>query len=91
MVQAEPTYKSPQRKLVKFFQQSRDRWKAKHQEAKVSLKRLTNRVRFLERSKAHWKGRAKALEAELVQLQAQVQMCEKELEALKKNLNRSMH
>ena len=32
MSQVEHTYKSPQRKLVKFFQQSRDRWKAKHHE-----------------------------------------------------------
>ncbi len=85
MAQAEPSYKSPQRKLVRFFQQSRDRWKAKYQEAKVSLKRLSNRVRFLERSKAHWKGRAKALEAELAQLKAQVQAREQELEGLKKN------
>ncbi len=85
MVQAEPIYKSPQRKLVKFFQQSRDRWKAKHREAKVTLKRLTNRVRFLESSKAHWKGRVKALEAELAQFKAQAQAREKELEALKKN------
>jgi len=85
MSQVEHTYKSPQRKLVKFFQQSRDRWKAKHHEAKVTLKRLTNRIGFLERSKAHWKGRVKALEAELAQLQAQAQVREKELEALKKN------
>jgi hypothetical protein len=85
MAQAEPSYQSPQRKLVRFFQQSRDRWKAKHHQAKVTLKRLTNRVRFLERSKAHWKGRVKALEKELVQLQAEAEAREKELEELKKN------
>ena len=32
------TYKSPQRKLVKFFQRSRDQWKAKCRGAKAEVK-----------------------------------------------------
>jgi hypothetical protein len=36
-----PTYTSPQRKLVAFFAQSRDQWKAKCRGAKAHLKQLT--------------------------------------------------
>jgi len=34
---ARPTYKSPQRKLVPFFAQSRDQWKAKCRGGIVNL------------------------------------------------------
>ena len=44
------TYTSPTRKLVRFFEKSRDQWKAKHHQLKVALKRQENRVRFLEKS-----------------------------------------
>lgn len=77
-------YKSPPRKLLGFFEQSRDQWKAKHREAKATVKRLKNRVRFLEKSKAHWKSKAQELERELAQLQAQERAREEELEAQKK-------
>jgi len=77
-------YKSPPRKLVRFFEQSRDQWKAKHREAKATVKRLKNRVRFLEKSKAHWKSKAQALERELTQQKAQERAREEELEAQKK-------
>jgi DNA repair ATPase RecN len=66
----ESPYKSPQRKLVRFFEKSRDQWKTKCQTAKATVKRLQNRVRFLEQSKAQWKARAQALEAEVAQLRA---------------------
>jgi hypothetical protein len=59
------TYKSPIRKLVTFFENSRNQWKAKCKEAKKTIKRLKNRIRFLERSKALLKSRVKELEAEL--------------------------
>jgi len=75
MPQAQPLetrYKSPRRKLVRFFEKSRDQWKAKCQTAKTTVKRLQNRVRFLEKSKAGWKNKARALEAEVAQLRAQL-------------------
>lgn len=73
MAQAlESPYKSPQRKLVRFFEKSRDQWKAKCQRAKATVKRQQNRVRFLEQSKAEWKARAQGLEAEVAQLHAQL-------------------
>ena len=55
-------YKSPTRKLVKFFHKSRDQWKAKCIDTKATVKRLKNRVRYLEASKEEWKNRALALE-----------------------------
>ncbi len=58
-------YKSPQRKLVNFFEKSRDRWKNKSIAAKQKVKRLQNRVRYLEKSKGHLKNQIKALKEEL--------------------------
>ena len=75
---------SPVRKLVRFFEKSRDQWKSKHHQLKVNLKRQQNRVRFLEQSKAHWKSRVKELEAEVARLQAREQALAQEVEALKK-------
>ena len=72
-VQTYKHYKSPPRKLLKFFEQSRNQWKAKCGEAKKLVKRLKNRVCFLEKSKAHWKNRTKELEAELAQMKAKEQ------------------
>ena len=77
-------YKSPLRKLVRFFEQSRDRWKAKSQEAQAKVKRLQNQVRFLERSKADLKSRVKALEAEVVRLKAREHALEQRMAVLQK-------
>lgn len=77
-------YKSPQRKLVRFFARSRDQWKAKCLDAKALAKGLNHRMRFLARSKDHWKRRVRALEGELTQLKAQAQAMREEIAALKK-------
>jgi hypothetical protein len=58
----EKQYKSPLKKLVKFFEKSRDNWKNKYLEKKKELKRATNRIYDLEIRKDEWKERA--LEAE---------------------------
>jgi DNA repair ATPase RecN len=63
-------YKSPRRKLLRFFEKSRDKWKLKYREVKKVLKRLTNRIRFLERSKAEYKQRVEELQAQLAALKA---------------------
>jgi chromosome segregation ATPase len=78
------TYKSPLRKLARFFEHSRDRWKAKSQEAKAKVKRLQNRVRFLEKSKADLKSQMQALEAEIVRLKAREQDLEQAVDGLQK-------
>jgi hypothetical protein len=63
-------YKSPRRKLVKFFKISRDQWKAKCSDAKVTVKKQKNRIRFLEASKDKWKSKAIELEKELARMKA---------------------
>ena len=83
------SYKSPQRKLVHFFEKSRGQWKAKCQEAKTSVKRLSNRMRFLEKSKDRLKDRVRGLEADIAKLKAQVRARDKEIEGLKKNALRT--
>jgi septal ring factor EnvC (AmiA/AmiB activator) len=64
-------YKSSLRKLVRFFEKSRDQWKAKCLEAKATAKGLKHRIRYLEQSKAEWKTKAKELEKELARIKGQ--------------------
>lgn len=78
------TYKSPRRKLVRFFEKSRDQWKTKHQQAKADVKRLTNRVRFLEQSKAKLQKQVAELQHILAQQQTHEQALAQELETQQK-------
>ena len=82
------SYTSPPRKLMGFFEKSRDQWKAKCLEAKTNVKYLSNRIRFLAKSKDCWKHRVRELEADLAKLEAQVRARDNEIEALKKTLRR---
>jgi len=59
-------YKSPLKKLVQFFQESRDNWKKKAQAAKQALKLARNRIRFLEESKAKLKAEVNRLKTQLL-------------------------
>src|SRR4029450_8272046 len=77
------TYKSPHAQLIRFFERSRNRWKAKCLEAKASRKGLQNRVRFFQRSTDGWRGRRRDLEAELKTLKVQLRARAQELEAMK--------
>ena len=68
-------FKSPIRKLVRFFQRSRDGWKQKYMQVKRLCKKLSNQVRAVEKSRAHWKEvahqqcqRTKQLERDLKKL-----------------------
>jgi hypothetical protein len=79
------TYKSPHRKLIRFFEKSRTQWKAKCRAAKATIKVLKNRLEFLEESKARWKRRAQALEAEVARLTATGRTTSRAGQALKKN------
>jgi len=73
------TYKSPIRKLVTFFENSRNQWKAKCKERKRTIKRLKNRLRFLEESKALLKNKVKEQQAEIARLKSNEDEREKEL------------
>jgi hypothetical protein len=65
----EKLYRSPTRKLIRFFEESRDKWKAKCVDAKYRVKLLTNKIRYLEMRKADLSNRVKALDKELEELQ----------------------
>jgi predicted nucleic acid-binding Zn-ribbon protein len=69
-------FKSPIGKLVKFFERSRDRWKAKCLDAKHENKLLSNQARAVMKSRESWKRKAK-------EAQLQVRKLERELEELK--------
>ncbi len=73
-------FKSPARKLVQFFEKSRNRWKAKYQQSKTTVKRLENNNRYLKKRNTQLKEKVKALESELKQLHA----TEKKLQQLVK-------
>jgi polyhydroxyalkanoate synthesis regulator phasin len=62
-------YRSPARKLIKFFEESRDQWKAKCVQAKYQIKLLSNKIRYLEKRKADLTTRVKELEKEVEALQ----------------------
>ena len=81
---SEKTYSSPQRKLVKFFERSRNQWKAKAGAAKTVLKRLGTRVRRLERTKADYQHQLSVLQTQVAEWQAKHAQTVRELEELKK-------
>ncbi len=60
-------YKSPLRKLVKFFEKSRNNWRAKYQELKYKMKLMQNKIRYLEKRKTQLNQRIKELQQELDQ------------------------
>jgi hypothetical protein len=63
----EDNYKSPMKKLIKFFEKSRDQWKDKAVKAKNKIKLCKNRIKFLETSKASLKTEVIKLKSELEQ------------------------
>ncbi len=75
-------YKSPKRKLLAFFEKSRDGWKRKCLEAKVKVKRLGNRARSLRKSRDQWKEEAMQQRKELRQLRKEL---EKQKQAARPN------
>jgi predicted nucleic acid-binding Zn-ribbon protein len=66
-------YKSPTRKLLSFFERSRDGWKEKCAEAKAKVKRLRNRTEQLAESRERWKGRAEELRQEVERLRRELE------------------
>jgi hypothetical protein len=54
-------YKSPVKKLVKFFQESRDKWKARSNEKQKRIDFLETKVKDLRNSRDHWKQKAKEM------------------------------
>jgi hypothetical protein len=61
------SYKSPVRKLVNFFEKSRDNWKEKYQLNKKENKKLKNKVCSLKASQQKWKSETLLLRKQLKQ------------------------
>jgi len=55
-------YRTPFRKLLRFFIRSRDQWKAKCQAAKRENKSLNIRLNKMRESRNRWKTRAQSAE-----------------------------
>jgi len=62
-------YKTPLKKLVQFFHDSRDKWKARSHEKQTKIDFLETKVKDLTNSRDKWKKKAKALEKESKNLQ----------------------
>ena len=65
-------YRSPMRKLLRFFEKSRDGWKHKCQEAKRRIKRMGNQLRAVEKSREQWRSRAERSQQQVRQLQQEL-------------------
>jgi septal ring factor EnvC (AmiA/AmiB activator) len=70
--QETPGYRSPWRVLARFFEKSRDLWKAKHQALQERIKEYRTEVRDLRRSRDRWRGKAEASERQLEELRVQM-------------------
>jgi septal ring factor EnvC (AmiA/AmiB activator) len=66
-------YSSPWRVLARFFERSRDLWKAKYKELQARIKAIRTEVRDLRRSRDRWRAKAEALEQENKELRSQSQ------------------
>jgi septal ring factor EnvC (AmiA/AmiB activator) len=68
-----PGYRSPRRVLARFFEKSRDLWKAKYQALQERIKEFRTEVRDLRRSRDRWRAKAEALEQQIGELRGQMQ------------------
>jgi len=66
-------YSSPWRVLARFFERSRDLWKAKYKELQGRIRVIRTEVRDLRRSRDRWRAKAEALEQENKELRSQWQ------------------
>jgi septal ring factor EnvC (AmiA/AmiB activator) len=71
--QETPSYRSPARVLARFFERSRDLWKAKYKELQQQLKAFRTELRDLRRSRNRWRAKAEALERKIQELHAKLQ------------------
>ena len=71
------TFKSPSRKLIRFFERSRDNWKRKYMRVKQERKKLSNQLRAVKKSRQHWKDVAsqERQRSELLERELQEQKC----------------
>jgi len=77
-------YKSPLRKLVQFFEKSRNSWKEKALTNKKENRQLKKRLRVLETAKKRWKDESINLRKQLKNLE---KTTKNDLAESKKNRN----
>jgi septal ring factor EnvC (AmiA/AmiB activator) len=66
------SYKSPTGKLFRFFEKSRDGWKAKCKELNANLKKEQNQVRAVEKSRAKCRSKAESASKRIRELEHQL-------------------
>lgn len=66
-------FASPASKLVRFFEKSRNGWKAKYRELKRTCKLLQNQTRAVEKSRESWRGRALAADQRVAELEREIE------------------
>jgi chromosome segregation ATPase len=74
-------YKSPRRILLRFFRQSRNRWKEKCKTLKKDVKRSENRARDAQKSRDGWREKAERWKAEAEASKAEIARLQEELAA----------
>ena len=72
-----PEWKSPVRKLARFFRRSRDRWKAKYFARREQCKLMGNQARAVEKSRAQWREAARRAQEQVRQLQQELEQYKK--------------
>jgi septal ring factor EnvC (AmiA/AmiB activator) len=66
-------HSSPARLLARFFEQSRDRRKAKYKKLQERIKASRTESRDLRRSRDRWRAKAEALERNIEKLHSKLQ------------------
>lgn len=69
---------TPVRKLMHFFESSRDKWKAKYFETRKQYRVADNKVRAVTKSRERWRQMAE-------QFQQEARLLREELESIKKS------
>ena len=70
-------WKSPLRKLARFFERSRDKWKAKYRQVKRERRGMESQIRAVENSREIWADRAKQAEQRVRQLEQELAVFKK--------------
>lgn len=76
--QIERVRTSPIRKLMRFFESSRDKWKAKYFELQKQYRVVDNKVRAVTKSRERWRQMAE-------QAQQEARRLREDLESIKKS------
>ncbi len=79
-------YKSPKQKLVRLFENSRDKWKQKAKDAKYQIKLLRKKNKYLEQNNAKQKELFENIEIQLQQMKDNEKRMQNEIDQFKKKL-----